>query len=223
MKQPLISILIAVRNEEKHLGRCIRSALGQNFPREDYEIIVVNDASDDRTQFVLDVFGKEIKVIKNKEKLGLPSSLNVSIKAARGRFVVRMDGDDYVNADYLKILLMFLNLNHYMDAVACDYYLVDDRENIIKRKNCLEEPLGCGIMFRIDQLIDTGMYNPDFLLLEDEDLRLRFLKKYEIHRVELPLYRYRKHSGNMTKDEKSLKRFRTALNKRHKIKKKTKK
>ena len=120
-------------------------------------MIVVNDASEDRTRYALELFGDEIRVINNPKQLGLPGSLNVGIRAARGSFLVRLDGDDYVNREYLNVMRMFLAQNSEMDAVACDYYVVDDSERVLFQKNCLEEPLGCGIMFRMDQLIDIGM------------------------------------------------------------------
>jgi glycosyltransferase involved in cell wall biosynthesis len=215
MTIPSISILIPVQNEEKYVGRCIRSILNQTLPRREYEIIVINDASTDRTLYALEVFGEEVRVLNNETKLGLPASLNKGIRAARGQFVVRLDGDDYVSAEYLHFLHLFLKMNPYMDAVACDYLLVDDREGVLSRKNCMEDPLGCGIMFRIEQLIDVGLYDSNFLFHEDKDLRVRFLKKYQIHRLELPLYRYRRHADNMTNNRESMERYQTALDKKH--------
>jgi glycosyltransferase involved in cell wall biosynthesis len=94
---PTVSLVVAVRNQEKYIGRCIRSILNQTYPSGDYEVIVVNDASTDRTRFALEQFDGELRVINNTEQKGLPGSLNVGIRAARGRFVVRIDGDDYVH------------------------------------------------------------------------------------------------------------------------------
>lgn len=199
--KPNVSVLIAVHNEEKYIGRCIRSILNQTYARNRYEIIVVNDGSEDRTRFALEVFGDEIKIINHETKKGLPAALNTGIRAAKGQYVVRLDGDDYVSSEYLNILSAFLGMNPHWDAVACDYYLVDDNENFLKRKNSKEEPLGCGIMFRIEHLIDIGLYDPDFLLHEDKDLLIRFNKKYKIHNIELPLYRYRQHTENMTSNK----------------------
>ncbi len=163
-------------------------------------MIIVNDASTDRTRYALELFEKEIRLINNAERKGLPGSLNVGIRSARGQFVVRIDGDDYVHTAYLNVLSMHLALNKWMDAVACDYHVVDDNEAVLERLNCSERPIGCGIMFRIDQLVELGLYDEQFLLHEDTDLRIRFLDKYQIHRVALPLYRYRRHDENMTND-----------------------
>jgi GT2 family glycosyltransferase len=93
--------------------------------------------------------------------------------------------------------------------------VVDDAENVLERRNCMEHPIGCGIMFRADHLIDIGLYDDNFLMHEDRDLRLRFLKKYSIHRVELPLYRYRRHDGNMTKDRAAWQDFERRLAEKH--------
>ena len=54
-------------------------------------------------------------------------------------------------------------------------------------------------MFRKDRLIEIGLYDEEFHMAEDLDLRLRFERQWPIHRVELPLYRYRMHTENMTK------------------------
>jgi glycosyltransferase involved in cell wall biosynthesis len=172
--------------------------MAQDYPREDFEIIVIDDGSSDRTPYALELFHEEITLIRNETNLGLPASLNRGIHAAKAPFVVRVDSDDYVNRFFLRILGLFLSNNLHMDAVACDYLMVDDREEVLGRGNCLEEPIACGIMFRTEQLIDIGLYDENFLLHEERDLRFRFLQKYSIHRVELPLYRYRRHENNIT-------------------------
>lgn len=212
---PAVSLVVAVRNQEKYIGRCIRSILNQTYPRQDYEVIVVNDASTDQTKFALELFETEIRLINNDVQKGLPGSLNVGIRSARGRFVVRIDGDDYVHTEYVNVLSMHLALNPWMDAVACDYNLVSNNDEVIERMNCEEHPIGCGIMFRIDQLVELGLYDEQFLLHEDKDLRIRFLEKHKIHRVALPLYRYRRHDENMTNDHGAMNGYLNQLEAKH--------
>ncbi|MEW6387250.1 MAG: glycosyltransferase family A protein [Thermodesulfobacteriota bacterium] len=212
---PSISVLITAHNVERYIGRAIRSALNQSIERSLYEIIVVNDCSTDRTRFALEVFEDEIRLFNNDKRMGLPASLNRGIRKAKGQFIVRIDGDDYVHRDFLKVLELHLRMNENVDAIACDYLLVDDDEHVLGHKNCLEEPIACGIMFRIEHLIDLGLYDENFLCLEDEDLRIRFLQKYEIERVKLPLYRYRQHEKNMTADNHKMEYFKTMLNQKH--------
>jgi glycosyltransferase involved in cell wall biosynthesis len=212
---PSISVIIPAFNEERHIGRAIRSILNQSISNNNYEVIIVNDASTDRTHYATQLFSDEITVLENNKTLGLPGSLNRGIKIARGKYVVRLDADDYVRSDYLYVLQQFLEDNTDWDAVACDYLLVDNNEQIIRRCNCVKEPIGCGIMFRTDHLIDVGLYDDKFLMHEDKDLRARFIEKHQIHRVAMPLYRYRKHDGNMTNNLKESDFFEGQLNLKH--------
>ena len=218
MKKPKISVIIPTYNQEKYLGRCLRSLMDQSINRSDYEIIVVNDGSQDKTKFAANLFKEEINLVNNKKNRGLPYSINKGILAAKGRFIVRVDSDDYVNREFLNIPFNFLASNPEIDAVACDYYLVDDKENIIKRENSAKKPIGCGIMFRIEQLLDLGLYDNKLLVHEDKDLRFRFLKKYKIFRIPLPLYRYRKHTKNITNNKASMKKHYKQFKRKHKLK-----
>jgi glycosyltransferase involved in cell wall biosynthesis len=217
MKQ-IISIIIPTFNQEKFIGRCLRSLLDQSLDRKLYEIIVINDGSKDYTNLALNLFKDEIKLVTNKKNMGLPYSLNKGILSSKGRYVVRVDSDDYVNKEFLNILWSFLTSNPDMDAVACDYYQVDEKERILKRVNVNNHPIGCGIMFRIEQLLDIGLYDKSFLVHEDRDLRFRFLKKHNIYRLPIPLYRYRKHNTNITNNKKKMKKHLKQLKKKHKIK-----
>lgn len=214
-KPPLVSVIIAVHNVETYIGRCVRSILRQTMSRDEYEVIVVDDGSEDRTKYALELFEDEIKVLEHDRSRGLALALNYGIRHAKGQYIVRLDGDDYVHKEYLNILSLFLHMNSDLDAVACDYILVDDHENVLDVKNCLKDPVGCGIMFRIEQLIDIGLYDDEFLAREDEDLRIRFLKKYKIERVSLPLYRYRRHENNMTNNHVHMEKFKKELSKKH--------
>jgi glycosyltransferase involved in cell wall biosynthesis len=214
-KVPIITIIVPVFNQERFIGRCLRSILSQNFNREDYEVIVVNDGSSDSTEFALSLFEDEIEIITNEKNEGLPASLNKAIRCVRSPFIVRVDADDFVSRDFLLFLHNFAAHNNYMDAIACDYNIVNNRGEWVSRKNCLEEPIACGILFRLDQIIDIGMYDENFLIHEERDLRIRFLKKYQIHRLELPLYRYRRHNTNITNDTESVEYHLNKLSEKH--------
>ena len=209
--KPIITILVPVYNHEEYIGRCLRSLINQNIHRHYFEIMVINDASTDNSYSAITNFKNEIYYIRNKRRLGLPGTLNVGIKKIKTPYFVRVDSDDYVNENFLIFLLNFIEFNKYMDAVACDYYLINKNEKILQRVNCLEKPIGCGIIFKTDQIVKLGMYDKDFLLHEDKDLRKRFLKKFNIFRLELPLYRYRQHETNITKNKILDKRFKKKL------------
>ena len=211
----LVSVIVAAHNEERYLGRCLRSLLAQRFERSRYDVIVIDDASTDRTSAVLATFGDSITVLRNETNLGLPASLNRAITSTHSKFIVRVDADDYVNSAFLDVMYMFLADNPQFDAAACDYLLVDDREEIISRRDATKEPIACGIMFRTEQLIDIGLYDESFLRHEDRDLRLRFLDRYTIHHVPLPMYRYRRHDDNITNDTAEMAHHERRLHDKH--------
>lgn len=212
-----VSIIISVYNGEKFIGRAVRSCLEQNMPDHSYEIIVVNDGSTDNTVKILDDFGDRIKVITLGKNMGLPYACNVGIRKALSPFVVRVDADDFIQAELLHIGNMFLSLNPDMDAVAFDYYLVDEHGEKSIRKSAREAPIACGIFFRKDYLVDIGLYDEEFLLAEDEDLRIRFLKKYTISYIPLPLYRYRMHENNSTNNIDKFKQYKEKLITKHQL------
>jgi len=190
--------------------------LDQSLHRNQYEIIVVNDASTDRTKEILENYTEEVRVFHFEKNQGLSVARNFGIKKAKGQFVVFVDADDYIQHDMLLIQKTFLSENNSLDAVSVDYYLVDERGNHIQHVNAEEKPIACGIMFRKDFLYDVGLYDESFKAREEEDLRIRFLKKYKIYNIILPLYRYRMHDNNLTKDKQKMDEHLNKLIKKHK-------
>ena len=201
MKTPEISIIIPAYNAEKYIERTLRSCLSQSFADDNYEIIVIDDGSSDSTSRICSYYKEDIRYIQLDQNKGLPSAINIGIHNARSRYIVRVDADDYVHEDLLKVLYLFLSLNTSMHAVACDYFIVDETETVIERMNCAQHPIGCGIMFRKDSLIEIGLYDESFLMAEEVELRQRFEQNWQIHHVQVPLYRYLKHSANMTRNK----------------------
>jgi hypothetical protein len=67
--------------------------------------------------------------------------------------------------------------------------------------NVTEKPIACGILFKKENMISVGLYDPCIRIGEDVDFRLRFDKSYKIERINLPLYRYRMHKKNLTINE----------------------
>lgn len=213
-----ISVIVAAYNQEEFIGRCLRSLLHQTLSHEKYEIIVVNDGSTDRTSYALEQFNDNenpVRVIQNKKNKGLPASLNLGIRASRTGYIVRVDGDDFVNANFLNFLHLYLITNPEADAVACDYLLLDDKERVLARANCAKEPIACGIMFKKNLLVKIGLYDEKFLRHEEKDLKIRFEKKYTIHRLAVPLYRYRRHENNITNNAFEMNRHKKRLIEKH--------
>ena len=200
MATPEISVIVPVHNQEKYVGRCMRSLLAQDIERQLYEVILIDDGSTDRSAYAIDMFADEMRVVSLPTNQGLPAALNAGLQQARGSLVVRVDSDDYVNARFLSVLHLWLTENPEIDAVACDYLLVDNDEDVLARGNSETEPIACGIMFRMEHLQELGLYDERFMVHEDLEFRHRFTRKYSITRLPVPLYRYRRHETNMTND-----------------------
>ena len=194
-----VSIIITCYNQEKYIARAIRSCLNQTFSKDEYEVIVVDDCSTDKSLKIIEDFGNKVRLIKHPRNLGLPTARNTGIKKALGRHVINVDGDDFVLKELIGIEHLHLNLNAHWGGVSCDYIMVNDDGIHLSRVSGLQTPIACGVMFRKDALIDVGLYDEEMKTNEEKDLRLRLMKKYHIGHVELPLYRYRRHNSNMTK------------------------
>jgi glycosyltransferase involved in cell wall biosynthesis len=92
VREPLVTVVIPAYNCERYVGRAIRSALAQSF--QDFECIVVDDGSTDRTASVIRSFGSRVRVISQRNG-GASSARNAGIFAARGRYIAFLDSDDY--------------------------------------------------------------------------------------------------------------------------------
>jgi glycosyltransferase involved in cell wall biosynthesis len=211
----LVSVIITSYNYARYLERAIRSALNQSLQSNSFEVIVVDDCSTDESHLILDNYSDDVKLIKMEKNSGLSAARNAGIKKAKGQFVVFLDADDYIQTDLLKVLSVFLTENNRLDAVAVDYYLVNEYGDHLEWVSSSEKPVACGIMFRKDLLFDIGLYDETFRAREEEDLRKRFLAKHNIFHIPLPLYRYRMHDNNLTKNTEEMEKHAQMLNEKH--------
>jgi glycosyltransferase involved in cell wall biosynthesis len=211
----MVSLIITTYNYAQYVERAIRSGLDQSLSRDQYEIIVVNDASTDLTSQVLSNYEEEVRVFNLPENVGLAAARNYGIRKARGQFIVFLDADDYIHRDLLRVEKLFLEENNTLDAVSTDYYLVDERGAHLEHVNSEIKPIACGIMFRKDFLFNIGLYDEGFRAREEEDLRIRWQKDYKIYNIILPLYRYRMHDSNLTKDSDAMNSGAHKLAKKH--------
>jgi glycosyltransferase involved in cell wall biosynthesis len=211
----MVSVIITTYNYAKYVERAIRSALDQTLHEDHYEVIVVNDCSTDETQEILENFSNEIRVFNLEKNLGLAGARNFGIKKAKGQFIVFLDADDYFHKELIRMQKIFLEENNTLDAVSVDYYLVDERGKHLRHVSADQEPIACGIMFRKDFLYNIGLYDEGFRAREEEDLRIRWKDKYNIYNIILPLYRYRMHDNNLTKNQDEMEKHRELLMSKH--------
>lgn len=112
---PKISIIIPVYNVEKYLPRCIDSILNQNF--QDFELIMINDGSKDNSLEIMKNYQPNPKIrIFDQKNVGPALTRNKGLQEAKGKYIMFIDSDDYINQNYLK--------NYYEAAIEKDYDLV---------------------------------------------------------------------------------------------------
>lgn len=114
-----ISIIVPAYNEEKLLPRCLKSILSAKLP-EDYEIIVVNNASTDRTEEIAGSF-QGVRVV-NEPKKGITKARQAGFKAASGEILVFFDADTIIPSDWFKIALEKFRRNPKLVGVSGPYH-----------------------------------------------------------------------------------------------------
>ena len=102
MDRPLISVVIPMRNEGKHIGACIDSVLAQDYPADRLEILAVDGDSDDDSVQVLRQYGTRVQVLRNPLRI-VPTAMNIGIRAARGEIIARVDAHTILAPDYLRV------------------------------------------------------------------------------------------------------------------------
>jgi len=88
-----VSSIVCTFNYGRFLGRCLESLLGQTLPKNQFEIIVVDDGSTDETPEVLRRYERNVSVL-GQTNLGLTAASNAGLRAATGEYVIRVDADD---------------------------------------------------------------------------------------------------------------------------------
>lgn len=111
---PLFSIIVPAYNVERYLPECIESILAQDF--QDFELILIDDGSTDRTGEICDKYAREWPAIKviHQANSG-PSARNAGIALARGEYLIFLDSDDFLEKETLKII--YDNLEPNLDLL----------------------------------------------------------------------------------------------------------
>lgn len=121
-----ISIIVPVYNVEKYLARCVKSILNQNF--KDFELILVDDGSSDKSGVMCDQYAKQDERIKvlHKENGGLSSARNAGLEVAEGKYIGFIDSDDWIMTDMYQFLFD-MAIAFHADIVQCGLRKVDER------------------------------------------------------------------------------------------------
>lgn len=131
-KEPLISIIITYYNLGKFIQDCINSIKNQQY--QNWEIIIVNDGSDEKNSSILSNFNDEkIKIIQLEENRGQLLAFDEGLKEAQGEFICMIDADDILLPNYLKTLL-FAHLNYDYALISCAGGEINEKNEITSYK-----------------------------------------------------------------------------------------
>jgi len=221
-----VTVYIPTYNYAHYIEKSIQSALKQTMT--DWELIIIDDGSTDNTQEILTKYRNHPKIrIIEQENKGLNVTNNIALHLANGKYIMRLDADDYLDENALLILSNVLDTKPDMGLVYPDYYEVDsDGEviNLVRQKKLKEEvelldlpAHGACTMFRKELLIDIGGYRETFFCQDGYELWLRFIQKHHPYNINLPLFYYRKHPSSLTSNQKNILETRRKI-KRHFVK-----
>lgn len=131
-KAPTVSVIMGAYNEENRLKETIESTLDQTFT--DFEFIIVDDGSKDRTAEILEQYAAEdnrIKIITNDKNVGLTKALNKGLEFAKGRYIARIDAGDYSHPERLAKQVDFLSRNGDIAVLGTFAYWVNKKKEVI--------------------------------------------------------------------------------------------
>jgi glycosyltransferase involved in cell wall biosynthesis len=194
---PTVSFIVPVRNEGDYIRACLQSLLDQDYPFDDYEIIVVDGQSSDRTPEIIEEMGRRnprIRCLLNSAGI-VPTAMNIGILAARGRVIIRADGHSVYPPDYAKNCVKYLKETG-ADNVGGPWVTVPANDSFSAQlvTAILSSPFGVGnSKFRTGReegFVDTvpfgafrrevfdrvGMYNEKLVRNQDNELNARIRK-----------------------------------------------
>ena len=127
---PLVTVYIPNHNYSNYIEESIQSVLRQTF--SDFELIIIDDGSVDNSKDIIKKYEDlpNVNVIFQKNK-GLNVTNNIALRMGNGKYIMRLDADDYLDENSLNILSDVLERNSDIGMVLPDYYRVDENGNII--------------------------------------------------------------------------------------------
>lgn len=126
---PQITALMSVYNGQKYIKESIDSILNQTF--DDFELIIVNDGSNDRTEDLILMYNdKRIRYFSFKENKGVGAALNFGLSKAKGDFVIKVDADDINELNRFELQIEYLRRNKDIAMVHSYVHFFADNDNV---------------------------------------------------------------------------------------------
>ena len=200
---PKISIIMGTYNEEPNqIKKAIKSILNQTFKDFEFIIIIDNPKNIKVKKAISQIKDKRIQIIENKENLGLAKTLNIGITKAKGKYIARMDADDFSNKNRLKVQYEFMEKNKKTDLCFTWAKYIDEKGRINKKinpKNIFTKNLKKTFFKKHifthptllckKEVLFENKYNEDFKKAQDYELWIRLIyKNYNFKIIEKYLF-----------------------------------
>ena len=189
---PKISVIMTAYNKENYIKEAIESILNQTF--KDFEFLIINDASTDNSkEIILSYKDPRIRYFENKKNMGVARTLNRGLRLAKGKYIARMDADDFSLPNRFILQYERLKRDRNLVIIFSDFDWVNEKGNYnstyrlasspeeifyeLQFRNCLGHPT---VIFNKKIIVNEfGGYDEKYEA-EDNDLWLRVSKKYKI-------------------------------------------
>ena len=209
---PQISVLMSVYNGDAFVTESVASVLAQTF--EDFEFIIVDDGSTDKTASIVASFSdKRIRLI-SQSNTGLTVALNEALRHCRAPFVARQDADDISYPDRFATQLQYFEQHPEVSVVGSWATVIDVEGDAVGLLSNATEPseikrklpsdntfIHGSLMFRRHAVESAGGYRPQFRYAQDYDLMLRLSNRYQLANVPRSLYAIRHWRGKISIDK----------------------
>jgi glycosyltransferase involved in cell wall biosynthesis len=208
-QSPRVSVVMSVYNGEAYLVEAIESILEQTF--FDFEFIIVDDGSRDRTAEILDRYqDRRIVRMRHERNLGMGEAYNRAFLKARGEYIAVQDADDRSAPERLKVEVDYLRDHPDIGVVGTAFYETDARgepitlikppssDTAIRWQMLFITPLCHGtIMFRSEIVRRHGLCYEAPPPVEDYDFLIKLIQRTRAAGVPMPLYLYRRHGDSV--------------------------
>ncbi len=196
-RPPLVSVVVPTFNRAAQIGAAVDSVLAQTYPH--WELIVVDDGSQDETPLMLSAYGERIRTIR-QENRGVSAARNRGILAAAGEFIALLDSDDYWLPDKLAAQVAYFRQHPALMLCQTEEIWVRNGRRVNPKTRhrkfagmifektlplCLISP--SAVMLRRSLLDEVGLFDETLPACEDYDLWLRITWKYPVGLIETPL------------------------------------
>ena len=162
MIKPEISVLMSVFNEQDYISESINSVLNQSY--KNFELIVINDCSTDKTLEILESYtDPRIKIFTNNSNIGQTKSLNIGLEKCRGRYIARLDGDDMMVVERLRKQIDYLKDHPSITVIGCYFHVIDENKNKIAKGHwpCgIENTFFYSLLYTFLYLVKDVNYKP---------------------------------------------------------------